>query len=90
MPSELNVVGVPRAIREIIDDSPLRDREDMRAVTAPSSSSPARETQIHPAEVAGSLPTSCPTSSCSMFGDGTALYVAIPSLVARVSDFLTA
>ena len=34
MLQELNPIGVPRAIREVIDDWPLQNREDVRKVTA--------------------------------------------------------
>jgi 3-oxoadipate enol-lactonase len=87
---QLNVVGVPRAIRAIVDDWPLRDREDMRAVTAPTLIIAREGDPIHPAEVGKILADVMPNAELLMFGDGMALYDAIPLLVARVRDFLTA
>jgi len=87
---QLNVVGVPRAIREIIDDAPLRDREEIRAVTAPTLIIGREGDPVHPAEVSRILADLMPNAELLMFGDGMALYDAIPSLVARVRDFLVA
>ena len=87
---QLNVVGVPRAIRAIVDDWPLRDREDMRVVTAPTLIIAREGDPIHPAEVGKILADVMPNAELVVFGDGMALYDAIPSLVARVRDFLTA
>jgi pimeloyl-ACP methyl ester carboxylesterase len=87
---QLNVVGVPRAIRAIVDDWPLRDREDMRAVTAPTLIIAREGDPVHPAEVGKILADVMPNAELMVFGDGMALYDAIPLLVARVRDFLTA
>jgi 3-oxoadipate enol-lactonase len=88
--ADLNPVGVPRAIREIIDDWPLRDREDMRKVTAPTLLICRRGDVIHPAEVGEILAGIMPNAELLMFEDGRQMYSAIPDIVGRVREFLLA
>jgi 3-oxoadipate enol-lactonase len=86
----LNPVGVPRAIREVIEDWPLRDRADMRKVTAPTLLICRRGDVIHPAEVGEILATIMPNAELMMFQDGRRLHESIPSIVGRVREFLLA
>jgi pimeloyl-ACP methyl ester carboxylesterase len=88
--ADLNPLGVPRAIREIIDDWPLRDREDMRKVTAPTLLICRRGDVIHPAEVGEILAGIMPNAELLMFEDGRQMYSAIPDIVGRVREFLLA
>jgi pimeloyl-ACP methyl ester carboxylesterase len=88
--ADLNPVGVPRAIREIIDDWPLRDREDMHKVTAPTLLICRRGDVIHPAEVGEILAGIMPNAELMMFEDGRHMYSAIPDIVGRVREFLLA
>jgi pimeloyl-ACP methyl ester carboxylesterase len=90
MLEDLNVVGVPRAIREIIEDWPLHDREDMRRVTAPTLMICREGDVIHPAEVGRVLAEIMPCAELIMFEDGMSMYAAIPELVQRVRDFVVA
>ncbi len=83
----LNPVGVPRAIREVIEDWPLRDREDMRRVTAPTLLICREGDQMHPAIVGRILAEIMPNAELMLFPDAASMYEAIPSIVARVSDF---
>ena len=90
MLKELNPVGVPRAIREIIEDWPLEDREDARRVTAPTLLICREGDEIHPAEIGRILVGIMPNAELMMFGGGTEMYEAIPEIVARVREFLLA
>lgn len=85
---ELNPVGVPRAIREVIEDWPLEDREQMRKVTAPTLLICREGDNIHPAEVGRILAGIMPNAELVMFGDGAEMYEAIPEIVAKVRDFI--
>jgi 3-oxoadipate enol-lactonase len=85
---ELNPVGVPRAIREVIDDWPLRDRQEMRKVTAPTLIICQEGDEIHPAEVGRILADIMPNAELVLFENGEQMYQAVPELVTRVSAFL--
>jgi 3-oxoadipate enol-lactonase len=90
MLADLNVVGVPRAIREVIEDWPLRDREEMRKVTAPTLLICREGDVIHPAVVGRILAEIMPNAELVMFEDGMSMYASIPQLVERVRGFLAA
>jgi pimeloyl-ACP methyl ester carboxylesterase len=90
MLADLNVVGVPRAIREIIEDWPLQDREDMRKVAAPTLLICREGDDIHPAIVGRILSEIMPNAELIMFEDGMAMYAAIPQIVERVRNFVLA
>ena len=86
--ADLNPVGVPRAIREVIEDWPLEDRERMRAVAAPTLLICREGDEIHPAVVGRILEEIMPNAELLMFADGEEMYRAIPQIVARVGEFL--
>ena len=86
--SNLNPVGVPRAIREVIEDWPLEDREDMRKVTAPTLIICRRGDEIHPAVVGEILAGIMPNAELLMFEDGVQMYESIPDIVRRVAEFV--
>ena len=88
MLQSLNPVGVPRAIREIIEDWPLRDREDMRRVTAPTLLICREGDEIHPAIVGRVLADIMPNAELLMFDDGDAMYRSIPDIVAKARAFV--
>ena len=90
MLQDLNTEGVPRAIREVIEDWPLADREDMRKVTAPTLLICREGDVIHPAEIGEILVEIMPNAELVMFEDGEELWAAIPMLVARVAEFVAA
>jgi 3-oxoadipate enol-lactonase len=90
MLQDLNPVGVPRAIREVIEDWPLADREDVRKVTAPTLLICREGDEIHPAEVGRILAKIMPNAELMMFGSGTEMYESLPQIVARVREFLLA
>ena len=86
----LNPVGIPRAIRELVNDWPLEDREHMRAVTAPTLLISRRGDDIHPAIVGEILADIMPNAELMMFDDGDAMWQGLPQILARVSEFLLA
>lgn len=81
-------MGVPRAIREVIEDWPLEDREQMRNVTAPTLLICREGDDIHPIEVGRILAEIMPNAELMSFRDGVELYEAIPRIVARVREFI--
>jgi len=90
MLADLNSEGVPRAIREIVEDWPLRDRHDMAKVSAPTLLICRRGDVIHPAEVGEILAEILPNAELIMFEDGDELWRSIPAIVVRVVEFLAA
>jgi pimeloyl-ACP methyl ester carboxylesterase len=88
--AELNTVGVPRAIRELVDDRPLDDRNDLAKVTAPTLMICRRGDVIHPAEIGEILVEIMPNAELMMFDDADDLFTAVPTIVARVNEFLRA
>jgi pimeloyl-ACP methyl ester carboxylesterase len=86
--SQINMEGTPRAIRELLDDTPLRDRRDLKRVLAPTLIIARRGDPIHPADVAETIADLMPNAELLMFDDGEDLYVAIPRIMARVSEFV--
>lgn len=86
---DFNSVGVPRAIRELIHDRPLEDREQMRAVTAPTLFICREGDEIHPADVGRILCEIMPNAELLLFRDGREMYDAIPRIVMRVRELLS-
>jgi 3-oxoadipate enol-lactonase len=84
----LHPEGVARAIREVIEDWPVRDRELLRRVTAPTLLICIEGDEIHPAELGRILHGLLPRSELIVFDDEAALFEAIPSLVRSVGTFL--
>jgi 3-oxoadipate enol-lactonase len=82
--------GVARAIRGAISDWPVRDRNDLRRVTAPTMLICVEGDAIHPAELGPILAELLPNAELETFPTVTAMFEAIPSLVRRVSAFLVA
>ncbi|HKZ76576.1 MAG TPA: alpha/beta hydrolase [Actinomycetota bacterium] len=80
--------GVARAIREVIEDWPVSDRDLLRWVTAPTLLICIEGDDIHPAELGRILDDLLPHSELLMFESEAALFQAIPSLVQRVGAFL--
>jgi len=80
--------GVARAIREVIEDWPVSDRELLRRVTAPTLLICIEGDDIHPAALGRILDDLLPHSELLMFESEAALFRAIPMLVQRVGAFL--
>jgi pimeloyl-ACP methyl ester carboxylesterase len=86
--SEQNPIGLARAIREVVNDVPLRDAEILRQVTAPALIIAREGDPIHPAKVALRLADLMPRSELHMFHDEVEMFDAMPRLVMRVNEFL--
>ena len=86
---DLQPVGVARSIREVTRDVAIRDRELLRAVTAPTLVIAREGDAIHPAELARVLVEVMPNTDLIMLGSEDELYAAIPMLVERVAAFLS-
>jgi len=82
--------GVARAIRGAISDWPVRDRNDLRRVTAPTMLICVEGDPIHPAELGRILAGLLPNAVLEMLPDVTAMFEALPRLVRMVSEFLSA
>jgi len=81
--------GVAQAIREVVDDFPVPDRELLRAVASPVLLICIEGDPVHPAELGRILADILPNSELLVFDDEIALLQAIPTLVAKVTAFLT-
>jgi pimeloyl-ACP methyl ester carboxylesterase len=88
MLQDLNPEGAPRAVREIIEDQPLDDREALREVKAPTLLICRRGDVIHPPEVGEILAEVMPNAELIMFDDGAQMFAAIPQLVERVREHI--
>ncbi|HXF35755.1 MAG TPA: alpha/beta hydrolase [Actinomycetota bacterium] len=84
----LHPEGLARAIREVIEDFPVPDRELLRRVTAPALLICVEGDPIHPAELGRILADLMPNAELLLFPDEAALLAEVPSLVHRVSGFL--
>ncbi|MGQ0670959.1 MAG: alpha/beta fold hydrolase [Actinomycetota bacterium] len=82
--------GLARAIRGVIEDHPVSDRELLRAVTAPVLLICLEGDPIHPAELGRILADLMPNAELIVFESIDAMFGAIPKLVRRVSEFLGA
>jgi 3-oxoadipate enol-lactonase len=85
---DMNPVGVARAIREIVRDVALPDRELLRKVTAPTLLICREGDALHPAVLGLALVELMPNAELIMLPGERELYEAIPELVGRVSAFL--
>jgi pimeloyl-ACP methyl ester carboxylesterase len=81
--------GVARAIRGVIEDWPVPDRELLRRVTAPVLLICIEGDDVHPVELGRVLAGLLPSSELLVYGSEAELFLAIPELVRRVSAFLS-
>lgn len=88
MIQDLNTVGVPRAIREVIDDYPLTDRWSLARVEAPALILCMEGDDVHPAKVGQIMSEIMPNAELLVFPDGETMFREIPRIVARVGEFL--
>jgi pimeloyl-ACP methyl ester carboxylesterase len=84
----MNGDGVPNAIRESIDDPPVRDPEPITRVQAPALVIGQHGDPVHTAEVSRELADALPNSELVLFEDRFAMMREVPVLVQRVSAFL--
>jgi pimeloyl-ACP methyl ester carboxylesterase len=85
---DMNPVGVARAIREVVRDVALPDREALRAVGAPTLIIAREGDAIHPVALAHVLVELMPNAELILLGGERELLDAIPALVERVRGFL--
>ena len=86
----MNRDGIPLAIRECIDDPPIRDPEPISRVTASALVIAQEGDPVHDAVVARELTRFLPRAELVVFPDRFALIREIPALVSRVGAFLAA
>ena len=85
---DMNPTGVARAIREVVDDHPVEDRELLRRVTAPVLLICREGDWIHPAELGRILADLMANAELFMLADELEMIAAIPELLRRVGAFL--
>jgi len=85
---DANTEGTARAIREVVEDHPVEDRELLRKVTAPVLILCLEGDEIHPAELGRILADLMPNAELLVYENDVAMIEAIPFLVQRVSAFL--
>jgi len=78
------------AIRGVIEDHPIPDRELLRPVEAPTLLIAREGDPTHPARVARIMAELMPNAELLEYPDDVAMYEAIPSIVQRVNVTLTA
>jgi pimeloyl-ACP methyl ester carboxylesterase len=86
---DLNAAGVAKALRGIVGDVAIRDRELLRKVDAPVLIIGREGDPIHPAEVSRVLAEIFPNAEMILLSDEEELVASIPMLVDRVGSFLT-
>jgi 3-oxoadipate enol-lactonase len=86
---DMNPSGAARAIRGVVQDRPLADRELLRAVRARTLVIAREGDAIHPAELARTLAELLPNAELVMFSDDAQMLERVPETVARVAAVLT-
>jgi 3-oxoadipate enol-lactonase len=84
----MNSTGIPKAIREVIDDPPIREGEPLRRVTAPALVIGQEGDPVHRAEVARELAESLPNAELILFEDRHAMLGEVATLTQRIAEFL--
>jgi 3-oxoadipate enol-lactonase len=85
----MNADGIPHAIREALDDPPVRDPDALRRVTAPALVVGQEGDPMHRAEVARELAEILPNAELVVFPDRFALMREVPALTRRIAGFLS-
>jgi 3-oxoadipate enol-lactonase len=85
----MNSDGVPRAIRGVINEQPVRDPERIRQVTAPTLIIAQEGDSFHSTEVARELAAALPNSDLVVLPDQHALLREIPVLMTKVYQLLS-
>ncbi|HEX5949738.1 MAG TPA: hypothetical protein VFZ96_01955, partial [Actinomycetota bacterium] len=80
--------GVARAVRGIISDCPVPDRDVLRAVTCPVLLICVEGDEIHPAQLGRVLHELMPASHLVIYPSEEAMFVGTPELIRRVNAFL--
>jgi pimeloyl-ACP methyl ester carboxylesterase len=85
-----DMAALARAIRGVVSDYPVRDRELLRRVEAPVFLIAREGDVIHPAELARTLHGLLPNSELAVLGGEAEMLADLPALVERVRAFLGA
>lgn len=85
---QMNGDGIPWAIRECVDDTPVRDHEALTRITAPTLVIAQEGDPIHDAQVARDLASGLPNAELLLYPDPHAMMREIPSITQRVAAFL--
>ena len=85
---ELDPVGVSRAIRGIVGEVAVDDRNRLRAVEAPALVIAREGDSLHPAWIAHAMVELMPNAELVMLASEEDLFASIPVLVERVARFL--
>lgn len=85
----MNADGIPAAIREALDDPPVRDPEAIRRVTAPALVIGQEGDPVHRAEVARELAGTLPHAELLLYPDRHTMLREVGDLTARVAAFLS-
>ena len=85
---DMNPQGIARAIREVVRDVAVEDRELLRRVTAPTMIIGREGDRVHPAELARVLAQLMGNAELIMMSGEEELMASIPVLVGRVKAFL--
>ena len=86
----LDPAALGPAIRQVIEDTPVTDREVMRAVPAPVLILCREGDPIHPAEIGRVMADLLPNAELLTFADEVAMIQGLPELVQKVNTFLGA
>ena len=86
---DMNPIGVARAIRGIVGDRAIEDREALRKVEAPTMIICREGDRLHPAELGRILADLFPRSELIVLGSEEELLASIPVLVEKVAGFLS-
>jgi 3-oxoadipate enol-lactonase len=86
---DLDTVGAAKAIRGIIGQAALGDREILRTVDAPALIICREGDAVHPAEVGRAMHERLPNSELIVLAGEEELFAAIPELASRAATFLS-
>jgi len=86
---DMNPLGVARAIRQVVGDVAIEDRERLRDVTTPALIIAREGDAVHPAAVARAMAKLMPAADLVVLESEDDLMASIPELVTRVSRFLS-
>ena len=82
--------ALAQAIRGVVQDVPIEDREVLRKVTAPALVISREGDSTHPAKVGRIIAELMPNAELLMFENDVAMYEAITDIVQRVSALVAA
>lgn len=84
----LDPAAMGPAIRQVIEDTPVRDRAVLRAVASPVLILCREGDPVHPAAVGRAMANLMPNAELLTFPDEVAMFQAMPELVQKVNTFL--